>query len=449
MDVAQLISALLPLLASPRDNADAILELLGQGRRLADYEVARFVVAKRTEPMVRDLLASADPTARRSAVRWVEMTFARGRAAAILRDATKDRAKLVRPGGVPRDARAAPRRRGAPDTRSLGRGGRPATPERHGVNPFTRQPIVIQARPASSPRARFDPSGWGFGLFAPVRRALRSTPAMAALQSADDVLALVGLTGSELAPLETHPAAHGFVPGRSTVTNARPHVGATVVLKMDLVDFFPSIHFGRLCGLFRQHGAGSEAARLLAALVTYRPILQGGGVAWPSVLPQGAPTSPALSNLVCRRLDARLAGLASRAGAVYTRYADDLTFSFRAEPTKGIGRFAWWVNQITHQEGFIENLKKRRVLRPSGPMRVTGLVTNEILSVPRSERRRFRAMLHDCSRRGVTAETTGHADPRAYLLGFAAYLSMVDRERSAKVRAEVDRLLSVEAVPGR
>jgi hypothetical protein len=245
-----------------------------------------------------------------------------------------------------------------------------------------------------------------------------------------------------LAALEVHPAAHGFVAGRSTVTNAAPHVGARVLVKMDLIDFFPAIHFGRLVGLFEHYGASREAAETLATIVTYRPKLPDGRVAWPSILPQGAPTSPALSNLVCRRMDARLEALAVKVGASYTRYADDLTFSFREEPEQGLGHFLWWVSQIVGQEGFVENLKKRRILRPAGQMRVTGVVTNTGLSVPREARRRFRAVLHDCQRLGVTKEATGHDEPRAYLLGFAAYVAMVQPDAGAKLRAEVKRVLA-------
>jgi hypothetical protein len=94
------------------------------------------------------------------------------------------------------------------------------------------------------------------------------------------------------------------------------------------------------------------------------------------------------------------------------------------------------------QEGFVENLKKRRILRPAGQMRVTGIVTNTGLSVPREARRRFRAVLHDCERLGVTKEATGHDEPRAYLLGFAAYVAMVQPEAGAKLRAEVKRVLA-------
>ena len=136
-----------------------------------------------------------------------------------------------------------------------------------------------------------------------------------------------------------------------------------------------------------------------------------------------------------------MSSLAAKAGARYTRYADDLTFSFSEEPAN-LGRLLWWVNQIIGQEGFEENLSKRRVLRPSTSQRVTGLVTNSGLSVPREARRRFRAILHACEQHGVSPETTGHEQPRAYLRGFAAYVAMVQPEAGKKLRAQVEQLLT-------
>lgn len=491
MDVATLVAKLLPLLDDPRANADAILGLLAPSHRLADYEVARFLVAKRTAAFVADLLASPDPRVRRTGVQWVELTFARSPAARVLRDATKDPSTAVR--------RAAFRATRAlrlddvalPDTHGPGRGAQPAVAARVAINPFTKQARDPRGAPGRPGRTRgWNPTGWRFGLYPPLARTRRPSPGLSALRAQSDVEELFQLDAASLtklsrpgagrgapyvafdipkatggvrtihaprpqlkrlqrrildellAPLEAHPAAHGFVPGRSTVTNARAHVGARIVVKMDLSDFFPTIHFGRVCGLFEQYGAGREAARTLAALVTFRRVLPDGRVAWPSVLPQGAPTSPALSNLVCRRLDARLTSLAGKVGATYTRYADDLTFSFQEEPSHGLGRFLWWVSQIVGQEGFRENLKKRRVMRPSGQLRVTGLVTNHALSVPREARRRFRAILHACDRRGVTQETTGHEAPRAFLLGFAGYVAMVQPDVGAALLVKVRELLA-------
>lgn len=118
-------------------------------------------------------------------------------------------------------------------------------------------------------------------------------------------------------------------------------------------------------------------------------------------------------------MDARLAGLARRYGCVDTRYADDLTFSFKEEPA-ALGRFFWWVDQICQQEGFAENVKKRRVLRQSSQQRVTGVVVNDGLRIPRDERRKLRAMLHECRKKGLAAAARGREGFGDYLLGLAS-----------------------------
>jgi hypothetical protein len=256
-----------------------------------------------------------------------------------------------------------------------------------------------------------------------------------------------------LDPVAVHEAAHGFVTGRSTVTNASHHQGAALILKFDLSDFFPTIHYYRVVGLFTRLGysvgdarfsASDESANVaptLARLCCYTPDPHQWGNA---VLPQGAPTSPAISNLVCRRLDARLTGLAMRNKGVYTRYADDLTFSFK-EPGVKLGRFRWWVDQICHQEGFIVNQAKFRVIRSSQRQVVTGIVVNDALRIPREERRRFRAILHNCQKHGVASQARGHARFAAYLRGYASYINMVQPEEGAELLALVNELLGPEA----
>lgn len=250
-----------------------------------------------------------------------------------------------------------------------------------------------------------------------------------------------------------HPAAHGFVKGRSTVTNAQPHCGARLVIKFDLQDFFPTIHYFRVVGLFASLGYGIATARFstkdksrdvapaLARLCTYAANPQEFG---DGHLPQGAPTSPAISNLVCRGLDARLTGLAERFGGVYTRYADDLTFSFRQDDIL-IGKFRWWVDQVCHQEGFFVNQAKFRVIRASHRQCVTGIVVNESLRVPREERRRFRAMLHNCQKNGLAAESRGNPAFGSYLHGFASYLAMVHPAEGKPLLKVVRQLVQGES----
>ncbi|HEY8505149.1 MAG TPA: reverse transcriptase family protein, partial [Gemmataceae bacterium] len=242
-----------------------------------------------------------------------------------------------------------------------------------------------------------------------------------------------------LAKVPAHDAAHGFVPGRSTVTNALPHRGAAVILKFDLTGFFPTVHYYRVLGLFASLGYAAAGAKfgtadrsrgvapVLARLCCYTPDPRAWGNA---VLPQGAPTSPAISNLVCRRLDARLDGLARRNGGVYTRYADDLTFSFK-ENGVNLGRFRWWVDQVCHQEGFFVNQGKFRVIRAAQRQVVTGIVVNDELRVPREERRRFRAVLHNCRTHGVESQARGRPKFAEYLRGFASYVHMVHPEEGA------------------
>lgn len=246
-----------------------------------------------------------------------------------------------------------------------------------------------------------------------------------------------------------HPAAHGFVSERSTVTNAGPHVGAKVVVKFDLKDFFPTIHYYRVMGLFASLGYSTgnclfgtdddskQIAPVLARLCCYTAEPTKWGSA---VLPQGAPTSPAISNLVCRRLDARLAGLAQKNEGIYTRYADDLTFSFHTT-VPDLGRFRWWVDQLCQQEGFAVNQDKFRVVRETQRQIVTGIVVNETLHLPREERRRFRAILHNCKRDGIDAQTRGNPRFGAYLRGFAAYLNMVQPVEGAELLRQVNELL--------
>jgi hypothetical protein len=236
-----------------------------------------------------------------------------------------------------------------------------------------------------------------------------------------------------------HEAAHAFVKRRSVASNARPHTRKAVVVALDLVEFFPSITFRRVRGVFRELGYDPEVAKLLAMLCTTAERLVQRPVPFYEAghrrLPQGAPTSPQLSNLVCRRLDRRLAGLARSFGATYTRYADDLTFSgdeaFRAQ----LRKFLKIASKVIEREGFAINWKKRRIMRPSGRQRVAGVVVNERATLSREERRRLRAMLHhEKTGRAVVAPAGRTADAADYLRGRLAYLAMIDRRAAEALR---------------
>ena len=233
-----------------------------------------------------------------------------------------------------------------------------------------------------------------------------------------------------LNPLLAHPAATGFVRGRSIVDNARPHVGRGVVINLDLADFFPTITAERVVALFRARGWDVDSAAILGRICTNE-----------GHLPQGAPTSPAISNLVCRKLDERLDRLIQRLKGNYTRYADDMTISLpglgrnkrlrRHKGPKTLSRpqfvsrnLLTLIRQIIEQEGFrIQMKKKVRVQRPHQRQTATGLVVNQAVHLPRDVRRRIRAMQH--RQRLGQLEAAGQKQ----LHGYEALLNMVERQR--------------------
>jgi hypothetical protein len=242
--------------------------------------------------------------------------------------------------------------------------------------------------------------------------------------------------------LPVHGAAHGFLPGRSTLTNAAAHTGARVVVKVDVKDFFPTVTVKRVKGIFRKAGYREQVATLLALLCTEAPreVVEQDGQTYyvslgPRCLPQGAPTSPALTNTLCLRLDRRVSGLARRLGWRYTRYADDLTFSFPAghEGKPRLGTLLGQVRRIVEAEGFRLHPDKTRVHRGGGRQQVTGLVVNGggAPRVPRALRRRLRAAAHNLGQGKALPE--GETVER--LAGYAAYVHMTDPKLGAKLFA--------------
>jgi RNA-directed DNA polymerase len=247
-----------------------------------------------------------------------------------------------------------------------------------------------------------------------------------------------------------HDAAHGFSAGRSILTNARPHVKQAVLVKFDLANFYPSVTFARVTAIFRSLGYSREAAIWLArlttsALPTNMPFVKDTPTAvlpyFRRHLPQGAPTSPALANLSAYSLDVRLSGLARSFGAVYTRYADDLTFSGPPRFGTSLRDFIPLVSQIVRRERFRLNYSKRRVLRSTGALTVTGVVVNEKLNVSRREFDRLKAMLTNCVRHGAASQNrSGHPHFAAHLRGRIAQVIQLNRARGARLLAVYNQI---------
>jgi retron-type reverse transcriptase len=250
-----------------------------------------------------------------------------------------------------------------------------------------------------------------------------------------------------LKPLEPEPQAHGFVPGRSILTNASPHAGKAVVMNLDLKDFFPSITFRRVKGLFRAIGYSEHLATALALLCTEPPRVPAtlDGKTYhvalgDRVLPQGACTSPSITNALCRRLDRRLDGLARRHGFSFTRYADDLTFS--GDHPAAVGRLLRSARSILSSEGLTEHPTKTRVMRRGTRQEVTGLTVNDRPGVRRRDLRTLRAILHNASRLGLESQNRdGHPDFAAHLRGRVEFACMVDPGRAPSYREALARAI--------
>ena len=225
--------------------------------------------------------------------------------------------------------------------------------------------------------------------------------------------------------LKSSDACKGFQKGEGILNNALPHVRANAILSLDIENFFPSIRPNRVYRVFRNAGYGSTAAGLLTSLCTFE-----------DGLPQGAPTSPKLSNLVCLRLDARLVGFAGKRGIIYTRYADDLTFS--ASRAQIVARALPVIRQIVQNEGFVLNEGKTRLAGPSRRRRVTGLVLNEHgVGIGTDRARILRSKIHHLSKVELLA-----ADPTKlnHIQGWLAFVRGVDRKRWKALTVYIDKM---------
>jgi len=218
-----------------------------------------------------------------------------------------------------------------------------------------------------------------------------------------------------LSKLRTHDAATGFEPGTSILDNAKPHVDQAVVIRMDVVDFFPATTAERIEWYFRRVGWNAEAASLLTMLTTH----DGG-------LPQGAPTSPRLSNLVNFYLDVQMSNFAAKRKGRYTRYADDITFSFPKDYPKRVRGVIQKAKALLIQHGYaLHERKKLHVRRRHQRQVVTGLIVNDGRPrLPRKTRRWLRAVEHRM-RTGGEATLT-----ESQLAGWRALRAMIDKGTS-------------------
>lgn len=232
-----------------------------------------------------------------------------------------------------------------------------------------------------------------------------------------------------------HAAAFGFVTNKSIIENAWMHVGQNYIYNIDLKDFFPSVKAGRVyaCLLLPPFSFDKETASLITDLCCNE-----------KRLPQGAPTSPVLTNIVCYRLDWRLTKLAKRYGLKYTRYADDITFSGMNNVFHKDGQFVKELNYFIEKEGFVINVDKTRLCTSYQRQEVTGLTINEKPNVNQKYIKQIRTMLHNWEKGGYDFAQTlfiGHYHPTKHvegehhieniLRGKLDYLKMVKGEKDS------------------
>jgi RNA-directed DNA polymerase len=203
---------------------------------------------------------------------------------------------------------------------------------------------------------------------------------------------------------EPRHSTHGFIVGKSIVSNAEAHLQKKSVLNIDLKDFFPSINFGRVRGLlmYRPYNLPDNIATSIARICCFN-----------NELPQGAPTSPILSNMICERMDRHLQALANRHKCIYTRYADDITFStwrknfpngiiqIGSESSERLFNIGPEIRQIIEDNGFRVNPEKVYIRSSKERQEVTGITVNERLNVKRTLIRQVRAMFHAWEKYGL------------------------------------------------
>jgi retron-type reverse transcriptase len=224
-----------------------------------------------------------------------------------------------------------------------------------------------------------------------------------------------------------HGCAHGFRTRRSIVTNVKTHVENKCLLKLDLKDFFPSIKINRVVQVFKNIGYTKNVSWLLATVCCLD-----------EELPQGAPTSPALSNIVARHMDKRLYRLAKSFGYRYSRYADDISFSGDDIPVA----FIKYATAIIEDCGFAVNEKKVRLYKEQDNKILTGVaLRNGMMRLPREKRRGYEQEIYYMIKYGIGARPKGNYD------SFSTYIRSLIGKANFWLMLEPGNKFAKEAIP--
>jgi retron-type reverse transcriptase len=238
----------------------------------------------------------------------------------------------------------------------------------------------------------------------------------------------------------SHEASVGFQPGLSIADNAKIHSGADVVISIDLEDFFPTVKFPRVYGALQAVGFHKRVAGMITSICT-----------WDGALPQGAPTSPRLSNMVAYRMDSKIKSYMEKKKWKYTRYADDITVSFRQEDNpdfelKSVDGIIAVLKRIIMEEGFRVNEAKTKIMRKGRRQWVTGLVANEHPNILKTKFKTVRAAVHNAKMRGVLQASKEQGRSKIefeqWVSGNIAFFHMVNPEKTAPMKAQWEEVLA-------
>ncbi len=250
--------------------------------------------------------------------------------------------------------------------------------------------------------------------------------------------------------VKVHEKANGCVIGKSIKTNALPHVKKDVVINQDLKNFFPTITYNRIKGVFSSLGYSTQVATIFALICSEPKIIdlsllgenyfaQKGN----RFLPQGSPCSPAISNIVCRKLDFRLDGLAKKYGFNYTRYVDDISFSATQKQYENISKILKYSRKVVQEENFNLHPEKLRIMKRNSKQEVTGVVVNEKTNVPKKDIKKFRALLFQIEKDGLENKYWNKkGNVLAQIDGFANYIYQIDKEKGIKYKQRVSLILA-------
>lgn len=227
-----------------------------------------------------------------------------------------------------------------------------------------------------------------------------------------------------------HGASYGFVPQRNIKDNAIIHINQNSVVNLDLKDFFPSIKFHDVFRLFLTSGYTKEISYTLSKLCTYK-----------GILPQGAPTSPWIANILCSNLDKRIQNLVDSLGHNYSRYADDITISGDFE-IKGLIPA---VIKIIESEGFNINLQKIRIQQNIRFKEITGLIVGETVKVKRKYKKNLDRHIYYCEKKGVYShlkfiKETEKSYFKEYLYGMANFIKMIEQVEGEKFLERLNKI---------